>query len=236
MLQDVEFSDHGGDFASLGRVPCVANSRFTAEKYRQAFEVDPLVIHPMIDGNKYRTDTTRENVTFINPHPLKGLDLALSLAEKCPDIPFSFIETWPLSADQRSDLLNRISARPNVRLNPSVTDMKKIYGATKILLAPSRWEEAYGRVASEAQFSGIPVIASNRGGLPEAVGDGGVLLDPDGPIEGWIEALQNLWNNHEYYNEVSNKASLHSRRPALNLDYQIEQWVNAFHSAIDAKN
>ena len=36
----------------------------------------------------------------------------------------------------------------------------------------------FGRIAVEPQFSGIPVVASDRGGLPEAVGPGGVLIDP----------------------------------------------------------
>ncbi len=64
--------------------------------------------------------------------------------------------------------------------------MKQVYRSAKLILMPSMWEEAWGRVATEAQFSGIPVIASNRGGLPESVGPGGVLLDPDGPLEPWV--------------------------------------------------
>ena len=33
-LENVEFHKLGGRFADLGNVPCVANSRFTADKYR----------------------------------------------------------------------------------------------------------------------------------------------------------------------------------------------------------
>ena len=54
-------------------------------------------------------------------------------------------------------------------------DMRSVYRDTKVLLVPSQWLETWGRVATEAQFSGIPVLASRSGALPEAVGPGGIL-------------------------------------------------------------
>ena len=41
LLQNVEFHLLGGDFRELANVPAVANSRFTAEKYRTAFGINP---------------------------------------------------------------------------------------------------------------------------------------------------------------------------------------------------
>lgn len=231
MLQDVEFDAHGGNFHELGNLPCVANSAFTAQRYRETYGVDPIVIHPMIDGTRYRTETTRENITFINPHPYKGLNIIAAVAQACPDIPFSIYESWPLSDEQRAELNSKLVQLPNVTLNSPVRDMKQVYGKAKILMAPSMWEEAYGRVATEAQFSGIPVIASNRGGLPEAVGPGGVLLDPEGPIEPWIAAIRRLWDEPEYYSELSQKALDYARRPALNQDHQMDLWEKALHQA-----
>jgi D-inositol-3-phosphate glycosyltransferase len=55
------------------------------------------------------------------------------------------------------------------------------------LLIPSH-SETFGLVALEASASGIPVIASRVGGLPEAVGDNGILLD-DRSAESWAAAL-----------------------------------------------
>lgn len=225
-LQNVEFTDHGGDFADLGHIPCVANSSFTALKYHTAYGVDPVVIHPMIDGRRYRTETTRENVTFINPHPLKGLDIAVKVAEKCPDIPFSFIQTWTSSESEHKELKRKISGLPNVTLCPPVSDMRKVYQKARIVLAPSQWEEAYGRIATEAQYSGIPVIASNRGGLPEAVGQGGILLDPDGDIHHWVDAVQKLWHDPSYYHSLSDLAFAHANRPELDVGLQLETWEN----------
>ena len=233
VLQDVEFGDHGGEFKEIGEVACVANSAFTADKYRQAFGVDPVVIPPLIDGAPlYRTETTKENITFINPHPFKGVDIALAVARRCPEIPFAFVETWPLPKSNRAELKSELAGLRNVSLLPVERDMKKIYGKCRILLAPSRWEEGFGRVACEAQYSGIPVIASDRGGLPEAVGAGGVLVDPDGPLNAWVAAAQRLWQDQEYYSKLAVAAYAHSNRPALRWDVQLPLWEKAFAHAI----
>ena len=58
------------------------------------------------------------------------------------------------------------------------------------VLVPSL-HEGFGRVALEAMVLGTPVIASNRGALPEVVGDGGCLLDPTDP-QGWIRTVGGL--------------------------------------------
>jgi glycosyltransferase involved in cell wall biosynthesis len=219
MLMDVEFEKHGGNFEELGNIACIANSHFTAEKYRGAYGVNPTVIYPIISPDKYRTPTTRETVTFINPVVEKGRDVALEIARLCPQIPFSFVEGWPLSPEQRQELTPRVSALRNVTLLPPQSDMRNVYRKCKILLAPSLWEEAYGRVATEAQMNGIPVVASNRGGLPEAVGSGGILLSPDDPIEHWVTAITKLWYDNRYYAAISDAALAHASRSEISQRY-----------------
>ena len=115
-LMDVEFHTHGGPFEELGSIACIANSSFTAGKYREAYGVHPTVIYPFIAPRKYKTRTTRQNVTFINPVPLKGRDIALEVARLCPEIPFSFVKGWPIEPKQRHTLMEKLSALPNVRL------------------------------------------------------------------------------------------------------------------------
>ena len=48
-------------------------------------------------------------------------------------------------------------------------DMPHIYLLADIFCAPSLWEEPFGLVFIEAQASGLPVIASQRGGIPEII-------------------------------------------------------------------
>jgi hypothetical protein len=232
-LQNVEFCDHGASFTDLGNIACIANSQFTADRYRGAFGVEPRVIHPIIDRKKYETHTTRENVTFINPNLLKGLDVALAVARRCPGIPFSFVQSWPLGMFEHRALMDQLAELPNVNLLPAVRDMRQIYGKCRILIAPSRWEEAYGRVVTEAQYSGIPVVASNRGGLPEAVGSGGLLVDPDGPISHWVSAVNRLWYDDACYSMLSAAAYSHSQRPSLNQTRQLDMWEDTLFQVIE---
>ena len=227
-LHDTEFECHAGDFSELRAIPCVSNSYFTADKYRNAFGVDSTVIYPIILASEYQTTSTREVITFINPIAAKGLDIAVEISRRCPDLPFEFVEAWPLKAEQRRELESKMAGRCNVTLRPPQREMKKIYGKSKILLVPSIWEEAYGRVATEAQLSGIPVIASARGGLPEAVGPGGLLIDPDGPVEAWVAAIRRLWDDRAHYAELASKAMSHATRPELSFDHQVEAWEKTF--------
>lgn len=62
--------------------------------------------------------------------------------------------------------------------------------AFDLLAVPSRYE-AFGRVAAEAMLGGVPVVASAVDGLPEVVGDAGVLVPPDRP-EALAEAIVRL--------------------------------------------
>ena len=61
-------------------------------------------------------------------------------------------------------------------------------------------------------MSGIPVVASTRGGLPEAVGSGGIVLDPDAPIADWVAVIKKLWQDPSYYTEMSTAASAYANR------------------------
>ena len=57
-------------------------------------------------------------------------------------------------------------------------DRQRLYGGARVLVLPSL-DEGFGMPALEAMSLGVPVVASNRGALPEVVGDAGVLVSPD---------------------------------------------------------
>jgi len=231
-FHDVLFDELEGDPRELKEAHFLANSEFTARRCREEFGLSTTVINPIFQAERYRTKPRWRSVTMINPIPVKGGEVALRLAAACPDIPFRLVPSWRMSPDQRDSISTRIKSLPNVTLARPTMNTRRIYAEAKVLLAPSILGEAWGRVVSEAHFSGIPVLASNRGGLPEAVGPGGVVLDPEGPLEPWIEALRRMWTDDAYFADLSAAARAYSKRPQMNPAAQVELMVRAARAAI----
>ncbi len=214
-LRDVEIPLMGGPLPRDPRVAYVSNSRFNAAFMNAVFGVEAVVIPPLVRPERFRTETTRSRMLFINPVPEKGVDLAFRLAESRPDIPFDFVEGWPLTEDTRARLLERARAIPNLAWQPAVNDPCSLYRNARILLVPSMWEESWGRVVTEAHCSGIPALASNRGGLPESVGPGGILVEHDAPLERWHAALSRMWDDQATYRALVTAAQHYSTRPEI---------------------
>jgi glycosyltransferase involved in cell wall biosynthesis len=55
-----------------------------------------------------------------------------------------------------------------------------LFKGAQLFVLPS-FEEGFGLAALEAMAAGIPIVASNRGSIPEVVGDAGILIEPDDP-------------------------------------------------------
>ncbi len=75
------------------------------------------------------------------------------------------------------------------------------YNAADLLIVPSIHEEGFGRVVIESLACGTPVIASNRGALPEAIDDSvGRLIDIT--PENTVKAILDLKNNLKIYSKL----------------------------------
>ncbi|HAH9938228.1 TPA: glycosyltransferase family 4 protein, partial [Escherichia coli] len=57
------------------------------------------------------------------------------------------------------------------------------YNQVDFVIVPSLWHEPLARTVFESYFYGLPVIGSNRGGIPESIVNGvnGFIFDPDNP-------------------------------------------------------
>ncbi len=53
----------------------------------------------------------------------------------------------------------------------------------EMLVVPSLWPEPFGRVVAEGMACGVPVIVTPQGGLPEVVGDAGIILNEQPTFE-----------------------------------------------------
>ncbi|HYB74589.1 MAG TPA: N-acetyl-alpha-D-glucosaminyl L-malate synthase BshA [Candidatus Sulfotelmatobacter sp.] len=76
-------------------------------------------------------------------------------------------------------------------------DVAQLFCVADLFLLPSS-EEAFGLAALEAISSGVPVIGSSIGGIPEVVGDGEAgLLFPVGDVEGMARGALALLEDEE---------------------------------------
>lgn len=190
-------------------------------------------------------------VTMINPCGYKGISIFSALARNLPGIPFAAVPTWGTKSKDRTAL----AQLSNVKLLDPSPNIDDIFARTKVLLVPSLWGEAFGQIAVEAMLRGIPVLASNAGGLPEAkLGIDYVLpvnsiehyeLDPEKRIQPvipeqdpapWIEALQQTIGDRGFYEQLATD----SRNAATSFVASLgacafEQYFAQLASALDAK-
>jgi len=89
-------------------------------------------------------------------------------------------------------IARRIGIEERVVFTGWVADEDKpaLYSSALAFVFPS-WYEGFGLPPLEAMACGIPVIASDRGSLPEVVGEGGILVAPD-DVMGLAEAMVHL--------------------------------------------
>jgi glycosyltransferase involved in cell wall biosynthesis len=167
--------------------------------------------------------SSRGFVTIVNPSAVKGIDIFLMLVAAFPEVEFAAVVGWGTTQRDRAAL----ESLPNVQLLPAADDLADVFRRSRVLVMPSLWAEAFGCVAIEAMLHGIPVLASDVGGLPEAkLGVDYVL--PVRPIERytsqlddqmmpmpivppqdgapWIDALRELLTDAATYERVAERS------------------------------
>ena len=192
-------------------------SRYAGQWYRSNVGVICTAIPSTLNLSRVECmpDADQRYVTFVNPQPAKGVfvfaRIAQELGRRRPDIPLLVVEgrggvNW--LARTGIDL----SGLPNLSVMATTPDPRDFYRVSHLVLMPSVGHETFGRVAAESMANGIPVLASDRGALPEVVGDMGLLLKiPDRytsqtrtapsarEVEPWVQNIIRLWDDDELY-------------------------------------
>lgn len=201
----------------------IVRSNYHASWCHDHLGLNGAPLYSLIPPSRYLCDREpgQQYVTFVNPQPHKGVYIFAKIAEilgkRRPDIPFLVVEgratvNWlkKTGTNFASMSLYRLKNTPDPR------DYLK---STRIMLVPSVWQESFGRVAAEAMMNGIPVVGSNRGALPEVIGDERFSLPipdyitpsfrgsvPDNDVENWVQAIEKLWDDEKYYASISEQS------------------------------
>ena len=206
----------------------IANSPFNASVTAQFTRNEIGILLPVTELDQYRvTKRDRQYITFINPIPEKGVDVAIEIARRLPDERFLFVKgNWgSYSASSIEAFMKPIYKLPNVEVWEHQRDMRRIYAVTDILLVPSQFDETFGRVIVEAQVNGIPVVAANVASIPYTLGQGGILVEPKDNSQGYVEALRQLRSDENLYKHLSALALQNSQRPEFKPQQQVKNFI-----------
>lgn len=64
---------------------------------------------------------------------------------------------------------------------------------------------SWGRVINEAGLFGVPSVSISIGSQPEAVGDGGIIVDKAADLDTWVNALRTTYAKREELGELARK-------------------------------
>lgn len=224
----------------------IVPSQFAAVHYRKTLGLHCTPLSNLVDAQRVRAEShDPQYVTFVNPSYEKGVFVFARIAEELgrrrPDIPLLVVE----GRGSEHTLVNcglDLRDSGNVSLMSHTSDPRQFWSVTRVCLVPSLWWENQPLVAVEALVNGIPVIGSDRGGIPEVLGNSGVVLPlPDRltaatrllptaeEVTAWVEAVIRLWGDQEFYNMHRERALHESQRWAPEvLEPQIAHFFNNF--------
>jgi glycosyltransferase involved in cell wall biosynthesis len=169
-------------------------------------------------------------------HPHKSLELAI-MAMRNTNSRISLIiagdieERFLFYKSRLTSLAEKmkISDRVKIVLSPSDAQVVRLMQRCSVFLFPSIID-TFGLVALEAMACGKPVVACNRGGVPETVGNGGFLLEPD--VAKWQEAVSRLFSDSDFRKQMSSQAL--ERSKSFSWENTAKRLIHGF-SALNLK-
>ncbi|HEY4494541.1 MAG TPA: glycosyltransferase family 4 protein [Candidatus Paceibacterota bacterium] len=140
-------------------------------------------------------------------HPNKGIDIAIKAISFLPQEKRNRIIYLVLGDGEEKSILNNLiealNMKDHIKFLGFVPDAKSLLSGADLFLLPSR-TEAFPYVILEAGLSGIPIIATSVGGIPETIKDmqNGILVPPRNPRE-IAEAISYYLDHKEKQKEFS---------------------------------
>ncbi|NPV72081.1 MAG: glycosyltransferase family 4 protein [Firmicutes bacterium] len=164
-----------------------ANTRNFVAAYSPGSEVRIRVVPNFVDTRVFyprQEEATWERVRILFPRRLaamRGLNDVLAAAGRMPDCDFILCgQAHDPEAEEFARHLAGTSQAPNVRFEWHTPDeMPEVYRQADIAVIPTRAAEGTSLACLEAMASGLPVVATPAGGLPQLIvhGYNGWLVD-----------------------------------------------------------
>lgn len=190
----------------------LANSRYTKEKFISEYpflktrthviykSIDPGFFKPAIFARKEARDHS-PRILFIGSNmQRKGVPDLLKAAPRVIQ-EFPDCEFWIVGNDKSIPELISLTERLGIKSKVTFWgkqdrfSLLNLFGQADLFTMPSLIE-AFGVVFLEAMASGLPIVATNVGGIPELIQDkfNGVLVPPNNPAllaSGMLQILNN---------------------------------------------
>ena len=154
------------------------SKKIEVKKY--LYWIDINRFKPMDKGKARKISGIKNHFTILfvgRLIPIKGVALLIDIAKELNYAQFVFIGTGPLDnfLKKSSEIITNVNFLGQIQN----IDMPVYYNSADMLCFPSLYEEGLGRVAMEAVACGLPVVASNVGGISETVNkDISLLVKP----------------------------------------------------------
>jgi len=167
-------------------------SEYVKQRIMRRFGVENVVVTPNgVDTTRFHPEAKQGTYEFPKQYiffvgslqPRKNL---VSLLKTWHKIKNEFPDLWLVVAGRAGNIFGDIKFNSDERIRflgyVSEDDLPGLYAKATLFVLPSL-DEGFGLPAIEAMASGIPVVISDGGALPEVVGDAAMIFklsDPDG--------------------------------------------------------
>jgi glycosyltransferase involved in cell wall biosynthesis len=183
-------------FDTFSDVPVVSISNSQRRPLPQA-NFTGTVLHGLPENLLTPTPGPKDYLAFLGRiAPEKGPDRAIRIARRA-GIPLKMAAKVD-RADQAyfDEVIKPMLDGPGVEFIGEINEQQKVdfLGGAKALLMPIDWPEPFGLVMIEAMACGTPVIAINRGSVPEVIDEGisGFIVEDEISAIAAVERLDQL--------------------------------------------
>jgi len=102
-------------------------------------------------------------------------------------------------------------------------DLPLQFQRATIFASPSLFQEPFGLVNAEAMACATTVVGADRGGIPEVIGDAGLLVDP-GNVQKFSAVISDLLTKSEYCRKLG-EAGYERCRKIFDWRLTAENWI-----------